>query len=430
MRRKIEQKLAEWKKTQEGRKPLLMQGARQVGKTYSLLRFGEDSFDNVVYINFEINLTVAKYFEQNIDPETILRYLETVAEHTIIPEKTLIIFDEIQACERALTSLKYFYEQKPEYYIAASGSLLGVAVNREKYSFPVGKVETVTMVPMDFEEFLWACGEIRLCDEIRRCFIEMDPIAEPLHQMALDYYRQYLIVGGFPACVEDYCGDKRLLRVANLQNEVMNNYIADMAKYADSSEAVKIRACFNSISAQLAKENRKFQYKVVQRGGSSSIFGASIDWLNFAGMVLKCQRVDQDVEPIAVYSDLTSFKLYLCDTGLLVMKSGISYQSVLSDQGNTFMGAVAENYISQALTANGYDLYYWTSSNTAELDFVIQQEGRVIGIEVKSGENIRSRSLTMFISKYKPYKAIRFSAKNFGISNQITCVPLYAAYCV
>jgi len=430
MRRNIEQRLIEWKNKKD-RKPLIVNGARQVGKTYILREFGASYYKNVVYVNLETNISVASYFDGDISPERLIRYLEAYAGEAIIPESTLIIFDEIQSCERALTALKYFCEETPEYHIAAAGSLLGVAIHRERYSFPVGKVDTITLYPFTFEEFLWACGENLLCDEIRQHYESLEPMPEALHNKAIDLYRYYLIVGGMPAAVNEFVQSKKLIGVSDIQNKILSDYLADMAKYANNSESVKIRACYNSIPAQLAKENKKFQYKVVQKGGSSTIFGASIDWLNFAGVVLKCQRVEQAFEPVSVYADLSSFKLYMGDTGLLVMKSGISQQTVLSGEANLFMGAVCENYVAQALTANGHQLHYWTSEHIAELDFVLQKGSEIIGIEVKKAQHVKSKSLFEFIKKYKPAYSIRLSEKNFGVTgNNVRIVPLYATFCI
>ncbi len=429
MRRKIESLLLEWKQ-KESRMPLLIYGARQVGKTYILNDFGEKHFRNMVYVNLETNVLVANYFSDDITPERLIRFLETTVNDIITPGETLIVFDEVQSCERALTSLKYFCELAPQYHVAAAGSLLGVAINREKYSFPVGKVESTTLYPLDFEEFLWAVHEERLADEIRRCFSAMEPMPDALHQKALEQYRYYIITGGMPAPIDSFVNNGKLVLVPTIQNEIVNNYVADMAKYAEPSETVKIRACYNSIPAQLAKENKKFQYKVVQKGGSATLFGASIDWLTQAGVVLKCHKIEHAQNPIAVYEDLSSFKLYMSDAGLLVMKAGIPQQTALSGESNTFMGSVAENYIAQALIAGGYPLFYWTSEHTAELDFVIQKGTDIIGIEVKKRIKTRSRSLSVFTAKYKPAYSIRFSEKNFGTSGGIHSVPHYAAFCI
>ena len=430
MKRKIEEKLLQWKNKTKDRKPLILNGARQVGKTYLLREFGEKYYKNTVYVNLEISREVRAYFEENLEPERILRFLEAVAGERIIPEETLIILDEIQSCEKALTSLKYFCEETPEYHITAAGSLLGVAINRNQYSFPVGKVETIELFPMDFEEFLWAFGKEFIAVQIRDSFHTMTALPEGLHTEAIEYLRQFLIVGGMPAAVNTFLDTGKFLDALSVQSEIVDNYIADMTKYASNTDSVKIRACYNSIPAQLAKENKKFQYKVVQKGGTTAIFGVSIEWLNLAGIVIKCQRVEHGFEPIPVYTDLSSFKLYMSDVGILTMKSGLPHHIILSGEGNTFLGALMENYVASQLKANGYDLYYWTSEYSAELDFVIVKDQRVYAIEVKKGEHVRSKSLSQFASKYHPYRAIRFSMKNFGNENDIWSIPLYAVFCL
>ncbi len=431
MRRKIENMLAEWMEKSEGRLPLLLYGARQVGKTYILNEFGKKHFDNTVYVNLETNLSFANYFSEDITPKRLINFLEATVNQHIVPGKTLIIFDEIQSCERALTALKYFCELAPEYHVAAAGSLLGVAINREHYSFPVGKVESITLYPMDFEEFLWALREERLSQVIRNCYTVLEPMPDALHKKAIDLYRYYLIVGGMPACVKLFSetGGSPVL-IPTVQSEIINNFIADMAKYATPADTVKIRSCFNSIPAQLAKENKKFQYKVVQKGGSATLFGESIAWLVQAGVVLKCRKIEHGTSPISVYADLSSFKLYMGDVGLLVMKSGVPQQTVLTGESNIFMGSVTENYVAQALICNRHELYYWTSKHSAEIDFVLQKNVDIIGVEVKKGIKVKSKSLGVFIQNYAPAYSIRFSERNFGQSENIKSIPLYAAFCV
>jgi Holliday junction resolvase-like predicted endonuclease len=235
-----------------------------------------------------------------------------------------------------------------------------------------------------------------------------------------------------PRAVTSYIESGSLLTVSDVQNKIINDYIADMAKYASNAESVKIRAAYNSIPVQLAKENKKFQYKLAQRGGTATIFGSAIDWLHFAGIVLKCTRIEQAMMPISVYSDLSSFKLYMSDVGLLTMKSGIAQQTVLAagELDNIFLGAISENYVAQALASKHYALYYWTSEGTAELDYVLQKGEDIIPVEVKTGTKTKSKSLNMFVAKYKPAYAIRISAKNFGFENNIKSVPLYAVFCI
>ena len=432
MRRKIIEKLLVWKNKGAKRMPLLLHGARQVGKTYALKEFGERYYKNVAYVNLETNFLVASYFADDITPERIIRYLESATGETIVPNETLIILDEIQISERALTSLKYFREEAPEYHVACAGSLLGVAINREKYSFPVGNVDSITMYPFDFEEFLWANGKDKLGEEIRNSFSDDKALPEGLHAAAIDLYKLYLIIGGMPAVVREYVQTKKLVEVPDVQSKILSDYIADMSKYTSNTESVKIRAAYNSIPNQLAKDNKKYQYKVVQKGGNASMFGEAIEWLNFAGVVQKCQKTEQGIMPISVYSDLSSFKLYMGDVGLLTTKSGVSHQTILSimEIDNIFLGAIAENYVACALAANGHQLYYWTSKNTAEVDFILQIEDDIIPVEVKSGKRTSGKSIRIFMDTYKSKTAIRISNKNFGFENGIKSVPLYAVFCI
>lgn len=428
MKRKITQQLMEWKKSQT-RKPLILNGARQVGKTFILREFGRENYKNTVYINLESNGTVASIFNDDISPSKLIKYLEAETGERILPNETLIILDEIQSCERAVTSLKYFCEEAPEYHIAAAGSLLGVAINRNQTSFPVGKVMVLRLFPLDFEEFLTATGNDFLIEEITECYTKMSPMNEGLHRKALDLYHDYLIVGGMPEAVKSYIETNSYIDAGLVQSSIIDSYTADMAKYANNSEAVKIRACYNSIPAQLAKDNKKFQYKVVQKGGSSTILGASLEWLKQAGVTLECQRVDQGTMPLPVYADQTSFKIYMSDVGLLVNKSHMSVNTIITGESNIFMGAVTENYIAQQLAAKNYPLYYWTVANSqAELDFVLQKDDKIYAIEVKKGDHVRSRSLSVFRQKYSPDYAIRFSQKNFGKTEDVISIPLYAAF--
>jgi len=431
MQRKISKKLIAWKDNPK-RMPLIVNGARQVGKTYILKEFGALWFKNVVHINLETNLLVNSWFDNDISPLRIVQFLETVSNTRIIAGETLIILDEIQACSRALTSLKTFCEEAPQYHVVAAGSLLGVAVNRNTYSFPVGKVDEINMFPMDFEEFLQALDKVLLVNEITSHFTNLKAMPEALHMQALELYRQYLIVGGMPAVVAEFIETGSLITSTEIQGRILNEYIADMAKYAAPATSVKIRACYNSIPTQLAKENKKFQYKVVQKGGTASLFRESIEWLNSAGIVLKCQKTDHGYMPIAAYQDLSDFKLYMSDTGMLTMKSGMAQQTILSqvEEDNGFMGAMSENYVAQALYSNGFPLHYWKNENTAEIDFVLQINGKVIPLEVKKGFRTKSVSMAMFMKKYESPYAIRISRKNFGFENQIKSIPLYAVFCI
>ncbi|MCL2027578.1 MAG: AAA family ATPase [Bacteroidales bacterium] len=431
MQRKISAELLAWK-NQKDRKPLILNGARQVGKTYALEHFAKEHFDNVVYLNMELETTLHDILDGDLSPKRIIQHLELTKKQNITPDKTLIFFDEIQACERALTALKYFCEQAPEYHVAAAGSLLGVAVGREKYSFPVGKVDELYMFPLDFEEFLWALGYDGLAEEIRHHFESNEAMNTAVHKTALELYKKYLVIGGMPAVVKKFVETESFLDAQIIQNNIFNEYVADMSKYADTTTSVKIRACYNSVPAQLAKENRKFQYKIVQKGGTATIFGESIEWLNFAGTALKCQKITEGNLPIAVYAYFPDFKLYMSDVGLLTLKSGLPAEWLVSENNeeNNFMGSVTENYVAQALTANKIPLFYWKNDNTAEVDFVLQKGVEVIPVEVKRGVNTRSKSMGIFAKQYNSPYSIRISQKNFGFENGIKSVPLYAVFCI
>ncbi|NDV80211.1 ATP-binding protein [Dysgonomonas sp. 511] len=431
MKRKVSKSLLEWKNSPR-RMPLIVNGARQVGKTYIVEQFGREHYESILYLNMEIEASLNKFLETELSPNKIIQYLEATKMQEIVPGKTLIFIDEIQACERALTSLKYFCEQMPEHHIIAAGSLLGVAINREKYSFPVGKVNELNMYPLDFEEFLWAMNKEKLAEEIKSHYTSNEAMPEALHEVALDMYQKYFIVGGMPAAVVTFIETDSFIKVQPVQNEILNEYLADMAKYADPTTSIKIRACYNSIPAQLAKENAKFQYKVVQRGGTATIFGEAIEWLILAGIALKCQRLDHGYIPISAYVDLINFKLYMADIGILTLRSKIPLQTILSpiEVDNTFLGAMTENYVAQVFASKGYDLMYWQSDGKAEVDFVLQIGDAVIPVEVKKGKRNRSKSLGVFVEKYKSPYSIRISKKNFGFENGIKSVPLYATFCI
>lgn len=430
MERKIELNLLEWKNSPD-RKPLILQGARQVGKTYTTLSFGKQHYKSCVYFNFENNSELAQIFERDLEPERIVMELSAKSGQSILKRETLIFFDEIQACERALSSLKYFNENANDYHIIAAGSLLGVAVNREKYSFPVGKVDFINMYPLDFEEFLIALGQENLVNAIKDCFYTNTPLS--IHETAMDYYRKYLLTGGMPSVIVQYIDKQDFDFVKAEQKNINDAYIADMAKYATPHETTKIMAAFESIPAQLAKENKKFQYKVIKTGAKANQYETPIDWLKSSGIIIKCHKVTEGNLPLKAYCDFSSFKLYLTDIGLLTSKFDIPANIILS--GNIhfdrFKGALAENYAAQALVTNGHNIFYWESSGKAELDFVMQdKDGNIIPIEVKSGEHTKAKSLGVFCSKYQCDYSIRISGKNFGFENGIKSVPLYAVWLI
>jgi len=431
MRRKIESQLIEWK-TAEGRKPLLLNGARQVGKTYILEWFGKNYFKNYVRVNLAQNASMVRTFEGDLTPSRIVEAIETTYGEKIEPLETLIILDEIQKSPRALMSLKMFCEEAPQYCVAAAGSLLGVKIRQDESIFPVGKVKNLNLYPMDMEEFLWATGREELARKIREHFQTLTAMPETSHQAALEAYRQYLVVGGMPEVVMKYVSSGSILEAAEIQSDIIRDYMADTTQYATETEAVKIRACFNSIPTQLSKENLKFQYKVVKKGGTATIFGSSLDWLEFAGLVNKCELISSAFLPLKAYVDPSDFKIYMNDIGLLTQQSGMPAQLLLSEieVDNTFMGGMTESYVAQALTACGYKLYYWRNENAGEVDFVLQESERIIPVEVKKSKRTKSVSFDKFRKEYSTLEAMRFSKKNFGEIDGLKAIPLYSIFCL
>jgi predicted AAA+ superfamily ATPase len=430
MERKIVKDLIAWKNSPR-RNPLIISGARQVGKTHTALTFGKTQYMNTVYFNMEDSDEVQAIFERDLKPERIIRELAAHSRQSIFPDDTLIIFDEIQACERALTSLKYFCENASEYHVMAAGSLLGVAMNRERYSYPVGKVDMLMLYPLDFEEFLTATGNDDLTALIKESFAEFSPLS--LHETAMTLYKTYLVVGGMPQAVLEYIHTQDFNFITAAQKNINDAYIADMAKYASAQETTKIMAAWSSIPAQLSKENRKFQYKVIKSGARAYEYETPLDWLKFAGIINKCVRVTEGKMPLSAYADNDSFKVYMMDTGLLCSKFGIAANVVIDEAPSFdgFKGALAENYICQCLVTNGFTPFYWSSPGKAELDFVFQnRHGNIIPLEGKSSDNVKAKSLKQFVSLYKPEYAIRVSAKNFGFENGIKSIPLYALFCL
>lgn len=431
MYRKIMDFLESWKKN-EHRKPLILQGARQVGKTYAILEFGRTHYENVAYFNFETNPKLNETFEEKIDPDYLIPILSHIAGQTIIKEKTLIVFDEVQLCERALTSLKYFYEDAPEYHIIVAGSLLGVAVNRARFSFPVGKVDIKTLYPMDMEEFMLAMGERKLVEQIRHCFETDSPMPSALHEAAMKLYRQYLVVGGMPECVMKFVETKDYILVRHTQDTILSSYLNDMSKYNNLNEIKKTRLAYDNITVQLSKRNTRFQYKLIKKGGRASEFENAIEWLCLSGIVSQVYKVEQIVKPLENYRDIDAFKIYVSDLGLLCAKKDLVANDILYmvEELNDFKGGMAENYVNVQLTINGYKTYYWESERGAEVDFIIQRDAQLIPIEVKSADNTRAKSLNVYMNTYHPAYAIKLSAKNFAFEDQKKVVPLYAAFCI
>ena len=344
----------------------------------------------------------------------------------------MIVFDEVQLCERALTSLKYFCERAPEYHIIVAGSLLGVAVNRAKFSFPVGKVDIKTLYPMDMEEFMLALGEYDLVKRIRECFNNNEPMPSALHDMAMQIYRQYLVVGGMPECVMQFASTKDYILVKHTQDTIITSYLNDMSKYNNLNEIKKTRLTYDNITVQLSKKNTRFQYKLIKKGGRASEFENAIEWLSLSGIVSQVYRVEQIKKPLENYRDIDSFKIYVSDLGLLCAKKDLAANDIIYmvDELNDFKGGMTENYVNVQLIINGYNTYYWQSDRGAEIDFIIQCNEKIIPIEVKSADNTRAKSLKIYMDTYNPAYAVKLSSKNFGFEDNKKNVPLYAAFCI
>lgn len=430
MKRAIDIKLDEWKNSPR-RKPLILFGARQVGKTYAITHFAERSFDSMAYVDFSRETRAAIPFGDSIAPADIIRGLESLLRMRIDPERTLIVLDEIQLCERALTSLKYFCDDAPQYHVVAAGSLLGVKVNRSRYSFPVGKVDMLTLHPMDFEEYLWAKGEERLADGVREAY-RTPAVPFPYHDIAMDLVREYMIVGGMPEAVSAYLeSDRRTEDARTVQRNIITAYTADMAKYSSPRETQRILEAWNSIPRQLAKENHKFQYKAIRSGGRSNMYQGALSWLVSAGIITRLTQVSEPVAPLRAFEDPSAFKIYMADTGLLSSEYDILPTDLLpaDNKASAFRGALNENYVLQQLVAAGLHPHYWGTLNRGEVEFVVRDgRGDVIPIEVKSGTNVTARSLVAYRTKYSPRYAVRLSARNFGAEHDLRSIPLYAAW--
>lgn len=430
MKRKFYDTLMHWKNNNITT-PLMVVGARQIGKTYIINEFCKNEFEDYVYINLMEKASIVNIFEEKSDFETKVRKLELELNKKIIPEKTIVFFDEIQESETAISCLKAFCESPLPYKIICAGSLLGVKINRFHSSFPVGKVIIEFMHPMDFEEFLLALDKEMWVEEIKRCYENLEEIS--IHDKLLDLYRTYLCIGGMPAAVQAYkdSNEEILLWNKNIVKNIIMAYLADMNKYTlNNSESVKIEKVYKSIPSILAKENKKFQYKDIEKGANKRGFESAIDWLKSSNMVCQCKLVNKVQPPLKVYEQDDHFKLYISDVGLLTSLLEIDFSDILLDTEFMFKGAIAENYIAQTLKTNNISLYYWRSKNTAEIDFLLYNKDGIIPVEVKASDNTKSKSLSVFMEKHNPKYAIRISTKNFGFNNNIKSIPLYAAFLI
>jgi predicted AAA+ superfamily ATPase len=397
-----------------------------------LQAFCDKNFERQVYLNFAETPGYKQFFTPTLNAAEIIGRIELFFNQRFDVEKTVFFFDEIQDCEAAIASLKYFAEAPQQYRIVAAGSLLGVKINRMTSSFPVGKVQIEYLFPMDFEEFLWALDETMLAGEIRRCFAGNSPLPAIIHDKALMLYRTYLCVGGMPANVWHFVENRRDLVTFNRQisADIITGYLADMAKYAGETNAVKIHHVYRSIPAQLAKEKAKFMYNLVESGGNREKFQTAIDWLVQANMALPATKIELPQRPLTAYTANNHFKLYISDTGLLTSLSQTGFGDIMHAQDWIYRGFLTENFVAQTLHTHKHNLYFWNSANKAEIDFVLDTEAGIIPVEVKASGNVRAKSLGVYVEKYKPACAIRISARNFGFANGIKSVPLYAAHCL
>lgn len=408
----------------KNRKPLIIQGARQVGKTWIMKEFGSRFYENTVYINFDNNKAMKDVFDLDFDLKRILSAIKIEYGKSFQAENTLIIFDEIQEAPKALASLKYFYENAPQYSIIAAGSLLGVALHQGT-SFPVGKVDFLKLCPMSFNEFILAVGEKGLHEALRSQDYEL---INAYAGKYTDLLKKYYYVGGMPEVVQTYIDSDDLFEVREIQNNLLQYYEEDFSKHAPKEVVPRIMMVWNSIPSQLAKENRKFMYGALREGARAKDFELAIQWLEDAGLILKSYRVSKPDIPLIAYMEMNSFKMFMFDVGLLTAKTGLSARLLLEGSRifEEFKGALTEQYVAQELHAAGYPLYYFaTARSTGEIDFMLQGDLDCVPIEVKAEQNLRARSLRAFCDKYKPDMAIRSSMSNYKQEDWLTNVPLY-----
>ncbi|MDD6716008.1 MAG: ATP-binding protein [Firmicutes bacterium] len=422
MRRKIYNSLCQWKDDPQ-RKPLVLEGARQVGKTWTLKEFGKINFNNMVYINCDHNPQTAGLF-QDFDIQRILRYLSAISGQTIIPGKTFIFLDEIQEEPLGLTSLKYFCENAREYHIAVAGSLLGLSVH-EGSGFPVGKVDELNMYPMTFREFLWAIGQERLADLLDT---ENPENLSPMADTFIELLRQYYYVGGMPEAVAAYADSQDLKRVRRIQDRIVSDYDADFSKHIPAALLPRVRMVWNSIPSQLARENKKFTYSIMKKGARAKDYDMAITWLKDAGLVYPVTKVNQFSKPLNFYEDPDAFKLYALDLGLLGAMAQTDPADILT--GNTgfveYKGAFTEQYVAQQLIATLHNKlhYYSRSDSRMELDFVYQS-GNVYAIEVKAEENLNAKSLKTILDKHPEVIGLRLSMSGYRKEDRLINIPLY-----
>jgi predicted AAA+ superfamily ATPase len=434
MKRDFINELMKWRDSSR-RKPLLITGVRQCGKTHTLKEFGQACFDNVCYINLELSSHYAAIFEYDFDVQRIIREIELMEQCTITPGKTLLILDEIQEVPRAITALKYFCENKRELHVACAGSLLGVALKNENIAFPVGKVNRLQMYPMSFREFVEANGQGKYMEILNDwdCEREIPEVySRPLEQLLKEYY----LVGGMPEVVQEYINTHNIMAVQEIQDEILADYADDFSKHAPVNEIEKIRLVWDSIPKQLAKENNKFMFSHVKEGKRAHELEAALQWLKGAGLAYLLELVQNAESPLSAFADATYFKVYMSDCGLLCRRLGLGYKDFFgeTDTMKTFKGAVVENYVMNELICYGRQPYFWRSGNTAELDFLFEEDGDIVPVEVKSAANTQAKSYKLFCKKYNPRRGYKLSLKNLAVNDcegtATTSLPLYLTWTI
>lgn len=423
MRRFIIEKLKEWKESKY-RKPLILKGARQVGKTYILKQFGEENYEGIAYFNFDHDEDLYNLFENTKDPKRILEQLAFIYGKAIMPEKTLIIFDEIQECQNALNSLKYFYEEAKEYHIACAGSLLGIRLSHT--SFPVGKVEFLNMYPMTFSEFLLADNAQNLV-EYMQSIEKIETIPDIFFNQLEEKLKAYYIIGGMPEAVNAWVNEKNMEIVNNIQENILLSYVSDFSKHTQKSEANKISLIWNSIPSQLAKENKKFLYQTIKEGARAREYEGALNWLNDANLIYKIYNLTKTDFPLKAYNDLSAFKIYMNDVGLLRKMAGLDSRIVVEGDRlfEKFKGAFTENYVLNMLNTTLDNTPNYFTFDRNEIDFVIQNKNRIIPIEVKANKSTNNTSLTKYNEKFNNELSIRFSMKNLARDGKIINIPLF-----
>ena len=423
MERALFNKLTAWK-VSKIRKPLIIQGARQVGKTWLIKTFGTKEFQQVIYLNFESSDRLKNMFVADFNIQRIISVIEIESNQKIDSPNCLLIFDEIQEAEKGLTALKYFYEQAPEYFIIAAGSLLGISMQKNN-SFPVGKVDFLQLFPMSFIEFLDNSGDAMLAKQLMN---KNWAVLETFHEKLVEKLRLYYFIGGMPEVIADYINNKNLETVRAIQKKIIIGYENDFAKHAPNEIVPKIKMVWQSLISQLSKENRKFIYGQIKKGARAKDFEAAINWLADAGLILKVNRIEKPTLPLNAYADFDAFKLFLLDIGLLNAIGNMD-QKILLEKNNIlteFKGALTEQFVCQQLKIKK-EIYYWSIANTtAEIDFVLQDKNEIIPIEVKAEENLKSKSLKVYIEKFSPKIAIRTSMNKYRTESWLTNIPLYA----